>query len=546
MYNFQSEDINCKKLEHLGLVADTVNELGIINKIDEKLPVSLDKGAKVTMGERVAAMIFNGLGFVDNRLYVFPEFLQSKATNRLFERNIEAEYFNDDALGRCLDAVSDYGTTKLFTEISFAIGKDNNLLGNSAHFDTTTLSLYGEYDRDSTDEIPHPEYGHAKNGRHDLKQMVLNLATTGKSAFPIWMEAHSGNASDKKVLPNAASKMSKLCKSISDSPEFLYVGDSAMYSNALNYPDIKWLSRVPESIKEAKKLVQTDNKDLTWQKLEDGYFYYASESEYKGVKQRWILIYSEQAYKRENKTLDKKILKEYEEQRKLWWHLSNKEFSCIEDANNAIKELLKKIKYHTVTTTIEPIIVNVKKGRPTANSEKITKGYKINFELQQDNTKIMQKRLEKGRFVLATNELDTDKLPDQDILKEYKAQSGTEKGFKFIKNNTFEVDSVFLKKDSRIEALMMIMTLCLMVYGFAEYNVRTKLVAAKATIPGPDGRELKKPSLKRIYQLFTGIQEVAINLGGVISHAVSNITGIVKQILGYFGKRASEIYLNPA
>jgi hypothetical protein len=31
------------------------------------------------MGQGVAAMIFNGLGFIDDRLYMFPEFLEDKA-----------------------------------------------------------------------------------------------------------------------------------------------------------------------------------------------------------------------------------------------------------------------------------------------------------------------------------------------------------------------------------------------------------------------------------------------------------------------------------
>jgi len=45
--------------------------------------------------------------------------------------------------------------------------------------------------------------GHSKDHRFDLKQMVLNLATTGAAGFPIWMESHSGNASDKKFCKKA-------------------------------------------------------------------------------------------------------------------------------------------------------------------------------------------------------------------------------------------------------------------------------------------------------------------------------------------------------
>ena len=71
--------------------------------------------------------------------------------------------------------------------------------------------MYGNYDTDDevqtvnhrTLKLPDnvkPEYGHAKNKRVDLKQMIVLLATTGRAGFPVWMESHSGNTSDKKTL----------------------------------------------------------------------------------------------------------------------------------------------------------------------------------------------------------------------------------------------------------------------------------------------------------------------------------------------------------
>ena len=67
-----------------------------------------------------------------------------------------------------------------------------------------------------------------------LKQMTLLLATTGASGFPVWMESHSGNASDKKTLEESAQRMQKFCKALESAPSLLYVGDSAMYTNCVN------------------------------------------------------------------------------------------------------------------------------------------------------------------------------------------------------------------------------------------------------------------------------------------------------------------------
>ena len=130
---FKEEQISTIHLGHLGLVADKIDSLKIIDLIDNRLPISEAHGAKISHGERVAAMIMNGLGFIDSRLYLFPEFLSDKPLNRLFNRHVRPEWFNDDATGRCLDDISAYGTTKLFTELSLTIGQARGLLGKSTH-----------------------------------------------------------------------------------------------------------------------------------------------------------------------------------------------------------------------------------------------------------------------------------------------------------------------------------------------------------------------------------------------------------------------------
>ena len=109
---------------HLGLVADMIHHIGLIQEIDKRLPISEAHGSKVTHGERVAAMILNGLGFIDSRLYLFPEFLADKAVDRLFGKPLHPEWFNDDALGRTLTAINAYGSTKLFSEIALRVGSD--------------------------------------------------------------------------------------------------------------------------------------------------------------------------------------------------------------------------------------------------------------------------------------------------------------------------------------------------------------------------------------------------------------------------------------
>ena len=458
---------------------------------------------------------------------------------------MQASWFNDDALGRCLDKIAEYGTTKLFTELSFAIGKRKGLLGRSAHFDTTTLQLYGAYDLQVNEDEPVPARGYSKSKRHDLKQMVLNLATTGKAAFPIWMSSHSGNSSDKKILSDASSRMHALCEQLSGVEDFIYVGDSAMYSNILPHASqMKWLSRVPDNILQAKQLLTQEDASLNWQPLDNGYRYHACQCDYKGVKQRWLLIHSEQSYQRGIKTLDKKISSEHADYKKRWWHLGNEVFVCEKDAQRAAIKLGKKMTFHKATYSVVAKKGQASRGRPSADVSPIIKGYQITWSLEEHGEAIELAKRRKGRFILSTNELDLEKLPDAEVLSEYKAQSGTEGGFKFIKNNAFEVDSVFLKTPRRIDALMMIMTLCLMVYGVSQYELRESLQKAGDYVPDQRRKPTNKPSMKWVYFLFQGVQEWTVELPNRSQTLIINVNDLLKLILKHFGPRARAIYLN--
>ena len=50
---------------------------------------------------------------------------------------------------------------------------------------------------------------------------------------------------------------------------------------------------------------------------------------------------------------------------------------------------------------------------------------------------------------------------------------------------------MFLKRPERIEALIMVMTLCLMVYSFAQYFLRDALAKSNETLPNQLKNQLK-------------------------------------------------------
>jgi transposase len=222
--------------------------------------------------------------------------------------------------------------------------------------------------------------------------------------------------------------------------------------------------------------------------------------------------------------------------------LGNQLFGCQKDIAVGIKSIDKKLKYHRLTHSIQEVPKYPGKGRPKkdAVAEKIE--YRVKTIFVQNEEAITNLKKTKGRFILATNQLDQKKLADHDVLSTYKAQSGTESGFKFIKDGAFEIDSIFLKTPGRISALMMVMTLCLMVYSFSQYFFRQKLQESNDSIRSQSGQETNKPSMKWVYKLFQGVHVLKIKIGDTVQELVLNLREELRKIVMYFGSVACRIY----
>ncbi len=92
-----------------------------------------------------------------------------------------------------------------------------------------------------------------------------------------------------------------------------------------------------------------------------------------------------------------------------------------------------------------------------------------------DDAKVAAKQHHEACFVIGTS-IPDKKLPDQEVIKGYKGQGAVERGFSFLKSPVFFVSSLFVKKPSRIEGLLMVMTLALLVYSVAQRRMRNQLV----------------------------------------------------------------------
>src|SRR5690606_7527563 len=111
----------------------------------------------------------------------------------------------------------------------------------------------------------------------------------------------------------------------------------------------------------------------------------------------------------------------------------------------------------------------------------------------------------KSLFVLATNELDAAVLSPADLLAGYKGQIRVERGFRFLKDPVFLASSLFLKSEKRLMALLMVMTLCLLVYAALEWRIRQGLKTHRETFPDQKGKPTRRPTARWVFECFIGI-----------------------------------------
>ena len=150
-----------------------------------------------------------------------------------------------------------------------------------------------------------------------------------------------------------------------------------------------------------------------------------------------------------------------------------------------------------------------------------------------------------GRFILATNVLDEDALSDAQLLACYKQQaSSVERGFRFLKDPMFFADSLFVKSPVRVMAMIMIMGLALLIYALAERELRLALIAQETTLPDQTGKPTQNITMRRVAQIFEGIDLLTVRLDGVIVlQQILNLTPVRLKIIQLFHPSVHNCYL---
>ncbi|MDY6898833.1 MAG: IS1634 family transposase [Cyanobacteriota bacterium] len=539
---FNIEEIEIKNIDHLGIVAGIVDSIGLVEIINGYCGSEPEE--KISSGHIVKAMILNGLGFVSSPLYLFSEFFKDKPCEHLIGKGVKAEYLNDDKLGRVLDKLFIEGLTEIFLAISLNVKEKFEISSKSSHLDSSSLHVHGEYNTSLPDvvidnisgenEIKAPQaieitYGYSRDHRPDLKQFIIELISSADGDIPMFFETASGNQSDSS---NFAKIFSRYKEYVKDS-DSLMVADSALY-NAKNInllSGMKWLCRVPLTIGIAKDKVSTLlSTDFISSSL-PGYYYCKRIVNYGGIEQRWLVVESSERKNSDLRKLEKRITKSKINASNNLKKLLNSEFKSEQEAIQSVKNLNKKLKYHQ----IDNIEYKTKKSK---NKTEQNTFYQVNASISENINAIKMAYNSAGRFILATNILEEESLSNDEMLSEYKAQQSCERGFGFIKDPLFFADSIFLKSPERIQAMAMIMGLCLLVYTLAQREIRKALSASKSTIKNQLGKAINNPTMRLIFQRFQSIHLVTYN----DEISISNWTSEREYILSFLPEKCRYYY----
>lgn len=542
--------INIVNLDHLGIVAGIIDEMELVEEVNTKVGIRIKE--TVSPGQVMKAMILNGLGFLSAPIYLFDTFFVGKATEHLIGEGVTPEKLNDDRIGRALDKYYQAGTTKLFTAIALKAAKIFQVEMKSVHLDSSSISVEGEYksrqeksqrieaefsEREDEMKAIKIVHGYSRDQRPDLKQFIIDTIVTGDGDVPLYLKIDDGNADDKSVFVERLKEFKNQWTF-----DGICVADSALYTaeNLSAMAGMKWITRVPLSIKEAQNKIW-DIENNAWEPNQiKGYKIAAISSEYANIKQRWLVIESEIRKQAALKKIAEQVEKQLESAQASVRKLSRQNFACVADAEMAIKRLSDSWKYHQIVE-IEYREKPVKKTtvKPKIESQSQTKIYQVTGKIETRKSVIEAERVKAGRFILATNILDTTAVSNQQVLSEYKAQQSNERGFRFIKDPLFFTSSVFVKNPERVEAIGMIMGLCLLVYNLAQRKLRQQLEATNEGVKNQVKKLTNKPTMRWIFQMFQAVHLVTISG----EKQVSNLTQDRQDVLKHLGQYCCQYYL---
>ena len=488
------------------------HECGLVEVIDDTVEWD-EQQAEISPGTLTAGLVMNFLT-EGQPMYRLSEFFQDKDPQNLFGEDITSEDLYDRRFGWALDKISETNPrTVLNSVIATALaieGVDINVV----HADTTSKSVYGEYEQDGDQDSLTIAKGYSRDGNRQLKQFNIGLGVNHRGV-PVIGDIFDGNGSDTTWNKELISEI-RQCLPTDES--IVYVADSKAVTGEnlakADQQNLPIISRLPGIYAAVDALIDRAWEQENWRDIgsvaqrEDAVTHEVQEftAAISDQEMRCIVVKPSTIDGRSEKRIDKEINSAEEQLEDAVEELSDRVFACERDAKQELKTWLDDHQEEWFEINAEVVETEQKKrrdkpGRPPKDWEPYETVYTIAADVQRDAAAITTDKQRESCYVLVTSIDDEDEWPAKRVLEEYKQQITVEQGFPVVKDPK-RVGAVFLKNEQRIEALGHVLIMALLVYSLIERRARLALADADDPMELAGGPTTYRPTGRRVIQRF--------------------------------------------
>ncbi len=556
-----TERVESRILGALPLLLHICRAIGLAETIDEMVEWDPTR-CRLSPGKRIEALVLNILAG-RTPLYRVAEFYEDTATGVLFGDGILPEHLTDDCLARALDKLAESQPRAVYSTVALRACIFEGMEREFGHFDTTSISLFGEYPDLRPEDIQLVR-GYSKDGHPELKQLVLSLLCN-RQGIPIWAEPRDGNSHDTEANRDA---IDDFCGAFS--PERLretaWIADSKLVTgpNLARIAELglRFLSRLPESFTAAATAKAAALDGDRWEDLGqiaaaprlESARYRASEQsvEIEGRTYRAVVVQSDHLEARKRHTFAKRLASQRETLQKALQALSRQRFRCEADAEAAAGALLQRADRGPFPLQVDVSSVlrtlplghrgRRRKDEPVEQVEEFVVSGTIG---EPDPAQLEREQRLQGLFVLITNLEDREAFSAKRLLEEYRDQGLVEQRFAFIKDPKF-VDGLYLHTPRRLEALAYVIVMACLVFSVFERRVRLALAAAKQRILLPGKKWSARPTGKMLLDLVRRITVCRTPSGPWRLCSPPNITRRAEEVVRLAGFNFEAIYTGVA
>lgn len=534
----------------LPIVAGTFDKFDIEYIVDLIIPKT-GPNARIGNGGLFKAMAIQVPATGFSSLSKTAEFLTKVDTNVVLGPGVMPEDINRHALSRFLDAVADYGPMRFFHQVAAHIMSNLEKKVTAVHLDSTSVHFHGSPNENEEGNIA-ITFGYSRDGHPELPQIIVLGLADHETGLPVSFKGVSGNENDKQsfltLLEKDADEFKKEFPDVK-----IVVGDSALCTanifEAASRADVHLITKMPLTNSVARQYIaEADPEKFT--------NIYGSENT-KSERGQWcpnlkIGSCEVKTLLVENPALREKNRKKYEREAKKEAEKAMKELSSLtrnctnmEEAKAAADKVQKSLKLCRMESiSHEEQWKNCKVGRPRNDEEPEKKlvGIKVTATIVADEELITKKTELSIRYVIVTSDLATS-WTMSDLLTMYRGQKHIESGWKLFKDKRLMLESIYLEKPERIEALMCILYLIVLFLKVAEIVLREGMEKNSLELP-PVANEAPaaRPTITRLIDYVVN-QHITLYKNGSGEVRIFNVNNTLFNIFLAMGAHWLRYYL---